>query len=249
MRRPITRIVVKVGTLYGEATMSEDNGQDIISYSQIREDLNRRKPLLAATLAGNPSVLERVKEYEKQSEQVIQQTGLVAAKGEDIEQLALIDAVTELYNHKAYVKELKAEILRAARYQHNISVAMMIVDETDFVMEEYGKMTQDAVFKVVSRVIRSSIREVDLAARYAPFQFGLILPQTNSAMAALVAERIRERVASQVFSHNWENFSIKASFGISTYPRHGAEYEVLIAHAMEALEYAAERGGDRVFVF
>lgn len=229
-----------------------NNGQDQqvdVTYKLIREDLNRRKPLLAATLAGNPEILERVRDYEKQSAQVAPQAGFVAAKGEDIEQLALIDPVTELYNHKAYVKELQAEIKRSGRYGHSVSIAMMIVDDTDDIKEEYGQLTQDAVFKVVSRVIRGSIREVDFGARYAPYQFGLILPQTNTARAAMVAERIRTRVASQVFAHNWENFSITSSFGIATYPKHGESYEVLIAHSMEALEYAAERGGDRVFTF
>ena len=49
---------------------AQNNGQSPladVSYKQIKEDLKRRKPLLAATLAGNPEILERVKEYEKQS--------------------------------------------------------------------------------------------------------------------------------------------------------------------------------------
>ena len=228
------------------------NGQKkpALTYDKIREDLNRRKPLLAATLAGNPDILERVKEYEKQmASEIVQQSGFAVARGEDIEQLAQIDATTELYNHKAYVKELQAEIVRAKRYGHQVSIGMMIVDQTDDVKNDYGLLTQDAVFKVVSRVIRSSVREVDMAARYAPYQFGLLLPQTNTAQAALVAERIRTRVASQVFAYNWENFSITSSFGIATFPNHANDYELLIAHSMEALEIAAERGGDRVFVF
>lgn len=231
---------------------AKNNGQsplEEVTYKKIREDLKHRKPLLAATLAGNPEILERVKEYEKQSVTAIPQAGFVAAKGEDIELLAQIDPVTELYNHKAYVKELKAEIQRAQRYGHIVSIAMMTVDGIDQIEEKYGTMTQDAVLKVVSRVVRSSVREVDMAGRYAPLQIALILPQTNTARAALVAERIRARVASQVFAHNWQNFSITGSFGISTYPDDGEEYELLIAHAMEALECANERGGDRVFTF
>lgn len=232
-----------------EASNNGQAGPDQITYLQIREDLKKRKPLLAATLAGSPEILERVKEYEKQSATVVQHAGFVAAKGEDIEQLAQIDPVTELYNHKAYVKELKAEIQRARRYGHLVSIAMMTVDGIDEIEKKYGIMTQDAVLKVVARVVRSSIREVDVAARYAPLQVALILPQTVTARAALVAERIRERVASQVFAHNWQNFSITGSFGIATFPKDGEEYEVLIAHAMEALECAAGRGGDRVFTF
>lgn len=232
-----------------EADKKAQSALEDVSYAKIKEDLKRRKPLLAATLAGNQDILERVKEYEKASTQVIAHSGFVAAKGEDIELLAHIDPVTELYNHKAYVKELKAEIQRAGRYGHLVSIAMMTVDGIGNIGETYGNMTQDAVLKVVSRVVRSSIREVDVSARYAPWQVALILPQTNTARAALVAERIRERVASQVFAHNWQNFSITGSFGIATFPKDGDDYEVLIAHAIEALECAAQRGGDRVFTF
>ncbi|MBZ0185566.1 MAG: GGDEF domain-containing protein [Candidatus Obscuribacterales bacterium] len=220
-----------------------------VQYNQIRQDLLKRKPLLAGHLAGDPDVLERVRDYERQATQVAQQLGLVAAKGEDIERLALLDPLTELYNHRVFVKELQAEMVRATRYAQKLSICMLTVDDYDSIAETYGSLTQDAVLKVVANVIRSCVREVDVSARYAPYQFGIILPQTNSAGAALIAERIRSKIASQVFAHNWQNFSTTASGGIGTYPVHGQLYDEIIAHAIEAMETAMDRGGDRIFTF
>ncbi len=217
-------------------------------YDKVREDLKKRKPLLAAMFACDQDILARVREYEKATE-VQHAAGLVAAKGEDIERLALLDHVTELYNHKTFVKELKAELQRSKRYSQRASVCILTVDKFENIGEEYGGLTQDAVLKVVANVIRNSTREVDIPARYAPMQFGIVLPQTHAAGAALVAERIRQRVASQVFSHNWKNFSVTASIGIATYPDHTQEYDELIARSIEAMECAVDRGGDRVFSY
>ncbi len=232
-----------------DETVPEKRSEGSI-YDRVREDIKKRKPLLAATLAGDPEILERVRQYESQAASLLPSSaGFVAARGEDIEKLALLDAVTELYNHRAFVKELKSELARAKRYGHHSSLIMLSVDNFDEIGEKYGGMTRDAVLKVVSNVIRLSIREVDLGARYAPLQFSLILAQTNTAGASLVAERIRARIASQVFSHNWQNFSITASIGVATYPEHAIGYDELIARSIEALECSAERGGDRVFSF
>ncbi len=218
-------------------------------YNKVREDLMKRKPLLAASFQGDPDILSRVREYEQRSADVAQQVGLVAAKGEDIERLALLDPVTELYNHRTFVKELKAEIARSRRYSQRVSVLTLIVDNFEGIGSDFGTMTQDAVLRVVALVIRNSTREVDIPARYAPWQFAVVLPQTNAAGASLVAERIRQRTASQVFSHNWKNFSITSSIGVATFPDHAPEYDELVARSLEAMECAVDRGGDRVFSF
>ncbi|MBX9668459.1 MAG: GGDEF domain-containing protein [Candidatus Obscuribacterales bacterium] len=218
-------------------------------YDRVREDLKKRRPLLGAAFQGDPETLARVREYEQRSSEVAQQVGLVAAKGEDIERLALLDPVTELYNHRTFVKELKAEMARSRRYSQRVSVCSLIVDNFDNIGTDYGTLTQDAVLKVVALVIRNSTREVDIAARYAPWQFAVVLPQTNAAGASLVAERIRLRVAAQVFSHNWKNFSITSSIGVATFPEHAPEYDELVARSIEAMECALDRGGDRVFSF
>jgi two-component system, cell cycle response regulator len=218
-------------------------------YNKVRDDLMKRKPLLAASFQGDPDILSRVREYEQRSADVAQQVGLVAAKGEDIERLALLDPVTELYNHRTFVKELKAEIARSRRYSQRVSVLTLIVDEFEGIGSNYGTLTQDAVLRVVALVIRNSTREVDIPSRYAPWQFAVVLPQTNAAGASLVAERIRQRMANQVFSHNWKNFSLTASIGVATFPEHAPEYDELVARSLEAMECAVDRGGDRVFSF
>ncbi|HNM50511.1 MAG TPA: hypothetical protein PKN86_12430, partial [Candidatus Obscuribacter sp.] len=59
-------------------------------------------------------------------------------------------------------------------------------------------------------------------------------------------ERIRQRVGNQAIVHNWHNFSVTASVGVASFPEHASDYDVLIACAIEALDTALVRGGDRV---
>lgn len=215
-------------------------------FSRVLSDLRQHRPQLADRLKADSAVLERVREYEKQTALVIQQVTLQAAKGEDIERLALLDPVTELYNHRAFIKELKAELARARRYKHPASLVLVSIDAFDDLSRQYGPLTCDALQKIVSHAMRGALREVDVPAKYNEANYAVILPQTNAAGAALVGERIRQRIASQAIVHNWHNFSVTASVGVATFPDHASEYDVLIAEAIEALDTALVRGGDRV---
>ncbi len=215
-------------------------------FTRVLSDLRQHRPQLAERIAANSSVLERVRDYEKQTALVTKQVSLAAAKGEDIEKLALLDPITELYNHRAFVKELKAELARAKRYKHPASLVLLSVDGYDELASQFGPLTAEAIQKIVSHAIRGALREVDVASKYNQWQYAVILPQTNAAGASLVGERMRLRVGSQAINHNGQNFSVTVSIGVATYPDHADDYDILIACAIEALETALMRGGDRV---
>jgi len=215
-------------------------------FTRVLSDLKQHRPQLAERIAANSSVLERVRDYEKQTALVTKQVSLAAAKGEDIEKLALLDPITELYNHRAFVKELKAELARAKRYKHPASLVLLSVDGYDDLASQFGPLTAEAIQKIVSHAIRSALREVDVASKYNQWQYAVILPQTNAAGASLVGERMRLRVGNQAINHNGQNFSVTVSVGVATFPDHADEYDILIACAIEALETALMRGGDRV---
>lgn len=214
----------------------------------ILDALKRQKLGDPSAYGGRPDILDRVRDYEKRDLETIQQTiSIASARGEDIEKLALLDPLTELYNHRTFLKELKAELSRAGRYGQHVALIMLGVDGIEGIRAHYGTLTVDAVSKVVANVIREGIREVDLAARYSSNEFVLALPQTSTAGAALLAERLRVRCGNQAINHNWQAFSVTASVGVATFPQNGGVYDQLIARAWEALDYARARGGDRVF--
>jgi diguanylate cyclase (GGDEF)-like protein len=214
---------------------------------RIFADSKKRRGIATTGYLGEPSILNRVRDIEKVGNPQQQTATISSARGEDIERLALLDGLTELYNYRTFLKELKAELGRSARYKHAMSLILLSIDDFDAVTQQYGHLTGDAVMKVVANVMRGAVREVDIPAKYADNQFCVVLPQTHAAGAALLAERIRQRIGNQAITHNWQSFSVTASLGVAAFPTHAEEYDHLIARASEALEYAIARGGDRVF--
>jgi two-component system cell cycle response regulator len=190
-------------------------------------------------------VLDRVKELEQRSILSNTHTSLTATKGDELERLALLDTLTDLYNSRTLIKELKDELKRAKRYKRPVSLVMVSIDGFKEVSRQYGALTADAVLKVVAGVLKTCVRDVDIAARYSGEDFAIVLPETNASGAAVVAERIRQRVGQQAITHNWNNMKCTASIGLASFPAHAREHDELVARATQALELAIQRGGDR----
>jgi diguanylate cyclase (GGDEF)-like protein len=198
--------------------------------------------------AANPATVERIQAIENQTAQT-GMASLAAATSAEMERLAVLDTVSELLNLKAFLKELKNALKRGARYARPVSFCLISVDNLRDVGGEYGQLTSDAVLRVVGKVISNCTREIDIAGRYTADHFAIIFPDLDSAAAAGICENIRERIGTQAVSHNWKNLKITASLGLSTFPRDGSETDQLCAKALEALEFASSRGGDRLCVF
>jgi diguanylate cyclase (GGDEF)-like protein len=193
-------------------------------------------------------VIERVKELEQRSLLANTETRMSAVKNEEIERLALLDTLTELYNSRTFLKEIKDELRRAKRYKRPVALCMLCIDGFRDITRQYGALTSDAVLKALADVLRGAIRDVDVPARYSAEEFAIIFPETNASGAAIVAERIRQRIGSQAISHNWHNLKVTASIGLASFPAHARESEELVGKSVQALEQAMQRGGDRVCV-
>lgn len=193
-------------------------------------------------------VIERVKELEQRSLLANTETRMSAVKNEEIERLALLDTLTELYNSRTFLKEIKDELRRAKRYKRPVALCMLCIDGFRDITRQYGALTSDAVLKALADVLRGAIRDVDVPARYSAEEFAIIFPETNASGAAIVAERIRQRIGSQAITHNWHNLKVTASIGLASFPAHARESEELVGKSVQALEQAMQRGGDRVCV-
>jgi diguanylate cyclase (GGDEF)-like protein len=205
--------------------------------------LGRAQPAKAA----DPGTVERIRAIENQTA-TSGMASLAAATSAEMERLAVLDTVSELLNLKAFLKELKNALKRGARYNRPVSFCLLSVDGLREVTSEYGQLTGDAVLRVVGKVISNCSREIDIAGRYTADHFAIIFPDLDSAAAATICENIRERIGTQAVSHNWKNLKITASLGLATFPRDGMESDELCAKALQALEFASARGGDRLCV-
>ncbi len=167
---------------------------------------------------------------------------------EELERLSVTDRLTELYNHGYFQQRLEEEIGRAARFGRRLSLVMLDIDDFKQFNDTYGHPKGDRVLRTLSAIIRQNLREIDVAARYGGEEFVIVLPETDTAGAMAVAERIRASMAEQRFDVGEDALPISqtVSLGVATYPVHGVTAVRLVEAADKAMYDAKRAGKNRV---
>ena len=119
---------------------------------------------------------------------------------EEMEHKARTDFLTGLPNHRFFQTALQAELTRAHRHNHPVSLVIVDLDHLKKVNDQFGHPTGDAVIREVAETIRKTCRTIDFASRYGGEEFTIILPETSLEGAIETAERIRERISLIDFS-------------------------------------------------
>ncbi|GJG87850.1 hypothetical protein tb265_30310 [Gemmatimonadetes bacterium T265] len=181
-----------------------------------------------------------------QRAQVIETTRADNAR---LEHLATTDPLTGLLNRRALSERLTTEMERALRYDTSVALLLVDLDHFKRVNDTYGHLAGDGVLRTVAELLGEEARSSDLVGRYGGEEFIVVLPETDDAGAAVLAERMRERVAGHVF-RAWEDgrtLRVTASIGVATFPAARIEsVEDLFARADGALYRAKAEGRDRV---
>ncbi len=163
---------------------------------------------------------------------------------EETRRLALYDPLTGLRNHRALQQALQQALDSATEDATMVSVIMLDVDHFRRFNETYGHDVGDRALQTVAQAIQSAIRTQDLAARYGGEEFTIVLPDTSSAVAASIAERIRLAIASHQVMARGEDAGIPvtASLGYATFPQQ-ASIPISLLKAADIALYAAKHAG------
>jgi diguanylate cyclase (GGDEF)-like protein len=164
---------------------------------------------------------------------------------ETVQRQAVTDELTGLFNHRRFQEVMAAEVERARRYDAEMGLIMLDIDNFKRVNDTYGHMQGDMVLREVARVLRQSAREIDEPARYGGEEMAVALPQTDLDGAYRFAERVRQRIeALELPLLDGDGIlRVTASFGaasLSSAPQ--SDKEGLVAAADAAL-YRAKRSG------
>src|SRR2546428_1792711 len=139
---------------------------------------------------------------------------------------------------------LASEVQRSRRLRRAFSVLLADVDRFKQYNDTHGHLAGDAALVKIAEVFRKTTRQVDCVARYGGEEFVVMLLEANMATAALVAERVRARVAEQDLGEG----NLTLSIGVAEYPDGGGTPEELIATAHPAMYKAESAGRDPVVV-
>jgi diguanylate cyclase (GGDEF)-like protein/putative nucleotidyltransferase with HDIG domain len=158
---------------------------------------------------------------------------------------AITDGLTGLKTHRYFMEALDREWRRSTRSGHMFSVIMLDLDGFKQVNDRHGHLEGDKVLTAVANLLNDRVRQSNVVARYGGDEFAIMLPETRTEQAEILAERLRARIESDGYlaAHG-----VTASFGISTFPVHGPTQEEILRVADSGMYLAKHQEGNRVRV-
>ena len=166
----------------------------------------------------------------------------------ELKRLTIEDSLTGLYNSRHFFDQLDKEIKRSDRYLHPISLVFIDVDNFKGFNDTHGHMIGDKILSLIAKKIKSCLRSHDTAYRFAGDEFTIILPETTSREAEIVADRIIATFANEALVINEKEISkITLSIGIAEYQRNEGNQQFV--HRTDLTMYEAKlREGNSVII-
>ncbi|MCI0604193.1 diguanylate cyclase [bacterium] len=163
-----------------------------------------------------------------------------------MEELAITDGLTGLFNHRYFQEAFQRELERAERQNQKLTLLIMDIDHFKGFNDSFGHPAGDFILKSLAQVLKKNARKIDVLARYGGEEFAALLPGIDKKNARKTAERWRRNVQRSTFKSGGQSFAITLSIGFATYPEDGHAKIELIEKADRGLYDAKENGRNQV---
>ncbi|NJO04608.1 MAG: diguanylate cyclase [Chloroflexaceae bacterium] len=224
---------------------SRSGQDDLITGLQAGSDDYLKKPFHEGELLARLAIGERILKLESELREAHDQLYLRATH----------DGLTGLLNRQAIVERANMELERSLRNGLPVSIAMLDVDHFKLVNDTYGHIVGDTVLVHITQMVMRSVRGYDGVGRWGGEEIMLVMPETSLEQARVIAERIREQIASMTIPlETGALVSVTVSMGISsTEDLHTSQLrsnlDTLVRQADEALYRAKHSGRNRVALY
>lgn len=162
-----------------------------------------------------------------------------------IQEMAIRDELTGIYNRRHLMELLEIEKKRADRSGQLFSMIMLDIDHFKRTNDLWGHLAGDRVLRDVADILNTSLRATDFCGRYGGEEFMLVLEKTMRDGAIVYAERARRLIESAIFPDLGDAFQVTVSLGVTEY-RLREELSQTISRADEALYRAKSAGRNRI---
>lgn len=207
-----------------ESKIEKENRDSIASFSE-------RDEAMITSLANHTSTLwQKAKFYE----------------------MATVDGLTQLYVRRFFEQRMSEELRKAQRMERKLSIMLIDIDHFKKFNDTWGHQTGDDVLRVVAKKIKDTVRKgVDVPARYGGEELTVIMPETDSNGALVLAERIRQSIQNSPLDNpsGGPPLKITASIGVSTFPDHAITTLELVEKADIALYKSKAEGRNKVTLY
>lgn len=167
---------------------------------------------------------------------------------EKIQEMAIRDELTGVYNRRHVMELLDYEKNRSSRGGGIFCLAMLDIDHFKNINDRHGHLAGDAVLRAVATMIDKTLRNTEFCGRYGGEEFLIVLTHTDIKGALICAERVRTTIENTLFPDLGSDFKVTVSIGLSEYQIR-EDVEKIISRADEALYRAKKGGRNRVVTF
>jgi len=205
---------------------------------------------LIVAARGRRQSLAALDDERRQLEARVQQrTQELSEANAKLEQLATTDPLTGIGNRRRMTSQITRELERSRRHNHVLTLLMIDIDHFKQVNDLHGHDAGDRAIVAVARTLSLGVRSIDMASRFGGEEFVLLLPETDMALGASAAERLRAEVeALQIRDDKGQPFQLTISIGVASADPGGDADTVssLLIRADRALYFAKQEGRNRV---
>ncbi|MFH0766300.1 MAG: diguanylate cyclase [Calditrichota bacterium] len=165
--------------------------------------------------------------------------------------MAMVDALTNVYNRRFFSDHIIREFNRARRYKTKLGLIMLDIDHFKHYNDTNGHLAGDRVLSEVAAILRANVRESDVVARYGGEEFVIILPEADIKKGLVVAEKIRQAVetCNFPFGEKQPGGRVTISLGLASDTEDVESTNDFINRADIALYQAKTSGRNRVITF
>ncbi len=165
----------------------------------------------------------------------------------ELEEQAIRDSLTGLYNRRFLDETLTRELSRAERDKYSVSVVMLDLDHFKTFNDTYGHDVGDMMLKQLGKLLTSQVRAGDIACRFGGEEFVVVMPKASLSVARQRANDWRAKFEGQIMVHEGEVLNATLSAGVAVYPLHGITSDEIIRKADQAM-YAAKAAGRNMVI-
>ncbi|MDP3790949.1 MAG: diguanylate cyclase [Candidatus Omnitrophota bacterium] len=215
--------------VYSESLLSplRDKNGDVFAVALVYRDITDRK--------------QSELELEKINKELVR-------SNKRLNQLALKDMQTGLYNHKYLAEIMDSEFDRVKRYGGSLSITMLDIDFFKSINDMYGHQFGDMIIKQLAQQLRKMTRQYDVVIRYGGEEFLIISTGTSRAQALVLGQRILDNIGLHHFGDKKNSVKLKISLAVASYPEDKAHSAMdLIKTTEQILSRAKDEGGNRVY--
>jgi len=206
--------------------------QDLQENSANATELDSLKQLISSSLENITQQLQQHQQQEKAAQQQTQQkidqlsseikrleneSSMLETQLQQARHLAFKDPLTQLPNRLAYDERLEAELARFRRTGTPLSMAIWDIDFFKKINDNFGHKAGDKTLQIIGRLLQQHCRKMDFIARFGGEEFVMLLPDTDSQAALIIAEKLRKTIEKTGFNSGGHKIRITVSCGISQF--------------------------------